>query len=495
MALFLGIDVSTTATKALLIDENGGVVAVGSTPHKLSTPRHLWSEQDPHEWWEATQTSIRKALEESGAPADDIKAVGLTGQMHGLVLLDESGNVLRPAMLWNDGRASKECQWLRDTIGLDELVSITGNNAYEGFTAPKLLWVKNNEPDVFARVRQILLPKDYVRYRLTGEYATDRAGAGGTLFLDVATRDWSERIIEASGISRDWLPPTHEGPEVTGNISQDVADATGLQAGTPVVAGGGDQAAQAVGVGAVEPGIMALTLGTSGVVFAPSGTAAIAPQGRAHAFPHAVPGRWHMMGVMLSAAGALQWHKDTFAPEISFDAMLAEAEAVERGSENLLFMPYLSGERTPHANPHATGAFLGFTLRHKRGHATRAVIEGVSFGLKDNFELLYESGVTAPREVRVSGGGARSKLWRQILADVLNVPLVSVQTTEGAAYGAALLAGVGAGAWPSVEEACAATITTTPSAEPDPDGVEAYLEAYNRFKRLYPAVSPLYESA
>ena len=495
MALFLGIDVSTTATKALLIDENGAVVAVGSTPHQLSTPRHLWSEQDPHEWWEATQTSIRKAMQDSGAAGEDVKAVGLTGQMHGLVLLDEDGRVLRPAMLWNDGRASKECQWMRDTIGLDELVRITGNNAFEGFTAPKLLWVKNNEADVFARVRQILLPKDYVRYRLTDAYATDRAGAGGTLLLDVTTRDWSDRILDAAGISREWLPKTHEGPEVTGHISQAVAEATGLKAGTPVVAGGGDQSAQAVGVGAVESGIMALTLGTSGVVFAPSDTAAVAPQGRAHAFPHAVPGRWHMMGVMLSAAGSLQWHKNTFAPEISFDAMLAEADEAPRGSENLFFMPYLSGERTPHANPHATGAFLGFTLRHNRGHATRAVIEGVSFGLKDNFELLHASGVPEPREVRVSGGGARSKLWRQILADVLAAPLVSVQTTEGAAFGAALLAGVGAGAWASVEEACADTIKTSPAADPDPEGVEAYLETYERFKRLYPTVSPLYETA
>jgi xylulokinase len=492
MALFLGIDVSTTATKALLIDEKGVVVAVASNPHRLSTPRPLWSEQDPAEWWEAAQRSIREVLQAEGVDSGDVAGVGLTGQMHGLVLLDGEGAVLRPAILWNDGRASAECDWMREQLGLDRLVEITGNNAFEGFTAPKLLWVKRHEPEVYRRVRKVLLPKDYIRYCLTGEHGTDRAGAGGTLFLDLRTRDWSAEILDLCEVPRPWLPDTHEGPEVTGRISDVAADATGLQKGTPVVAGGGDQAAQAVGVGAVRPGVIALTLGTSGVVFAPSDTPSVAPQGRAHAFPHAVPGRWHMMGVMLSAAGSLSWYRDTFAPQVNYDDLLAEAAGTPPGSEGLFFLPYLSGERTPHANPHATGAFTGLTLRHGRGHVTRAVLEGVAFGLRDNFRLLTESGVGTPMEVRLSGGGARSTVWRQILADVLNLPLVSLKTTEGAAFGAALLAGVGAGAWENVDTACDAAVMTGATTRPDSEAAAACERAYETFRTIYPVMRPLF---
>ncbi|MFW5972356.1 MAG: xylulokinase, partial [Bacteroidota bacterium] len=486
MPLFLGVDVSTTATKALLIDQNGQVRAVASRSHVLSTPRPLWSEQDPDDWWDATQGAIRDALAQIGARGDEVAAVGLTGQMHGLVLLDDRGDVLRPAMLWNDGRAIDECAWLRTRVGLDRLVDITGNNAFEGFTLPKLLWVRNHEPDVYARVRQVLLPKDYVRYRLTSSYGTDRAGAGGTLMLDLKTRDWSDELLDVCDIPRAWLPPTHEGPEATGEISLEAAAATGLKAGTPVVAGGGDQAAQAVGVGAVRPGVMALTLGTSGVVFAPSDRSVVAPQGRAHAFPHAVPGRWHMMGVMLSAAGSLRWYHDTFAPEVDYDTLVAEAGGAPIGSENLFFLPYLTGERTPHANPYASGVFFGMTLRHGREHVTRSVLEGVAFGLRDNLELLLDAGIPAPTEMRVSGGGTRSDLWRQILADVLNVPLRSVQTTEGAAFGAALLAGVGGGAWADVDAACEASVKTGEITEPAPDSVARYGDAYRTFRQLYP---------
>jgi xylulokinase len=492
MALFLGIDVSTTATKALLVNESGVVVAVASTPHRLSTPRPLWSEQDPEEWWAATQRSIREALRQSGAAPGDVAAVGLTGQMHGLVLLDEAGAVLRPAILWNDGRASAECDWLRDRLGLDRLVELTGNDAFAGFTAPKLLWVQRHEPETYARVRQVLLPKDYVRYRLTGAYATDRAGAGGTLLLDLRSRDWSREMLEACGFPEAWLPRTHEGPEVTGTMSAEGAEATGLAAGTPVVGGGGDQAAGAVGVGAVRPGIVSLAMGTSGVVFAPTDRPVVAPQGRAHAFPHAVPGRWHLMGVMLSASGSLAWYRDTFAPETSYETLLEEAEAAPAGSEGLFFLPYLSGERTPHANPNATGVFFGLTRRHGRGHVTRSVLEGVAFGLRDNLQLLLEAGVQQPEEVRISGGGARSPLWRQILADTLGVPLRAVQTTEGAAFGAALLAGVGAGAWPSVDAACAAAVLTGETTEPEPEASARYAEAHERFRSLYPALAPLY---
>ncbi|QXD14808.1 xylulokinase [Rhodocaloribacter litoris] len=492
MSHFLGIDVSTTATKALLIDEAGRVAAVASAPHDLSTPRPLWSEQDPAAWWEATGLATAQALAAAGLTGDAVQAVGLTGQMHGLVLLDAAGRVLRPAILWNDGRASAECDDIRARLGLDRLVALTGNDAFPGFTAPKLLWVRRHEPDVYRRVAQVLLPKDYVRFRLTGGYATDRAGAGGTLLLDLQRRDWSDEVLAALEIPRAWLPPTHEGPEVTGTVTPEAAAVTGLRAGTPVVAGGGDQAAQAVGVGAVAPGILALTLGTSGVVFAPATRPLTDPRGRAHAFPHAVPGRWHLMGVMLSAAGSLRWYHDTFAPELDYDVLLAEAAGVPPGCEGAAFLPYLSGERTPHANPFARGVFFGFTLRHGRGHATRAVLEGVAFGLRDNLRLLGEAGVPPPAEVRLSGGGARSPLWRQILADVLGLPLTAPQTTEGAAYGAALLAAAGTGAWPDVDAACAATLTCTPVAEPHPEAVERYEAAYDTFRRLYPALEPLF---
>jgi xylulokinase len=499
MALFLGIDTSTTATKALLVDEKGSVVAVASNPHRLSTPRPLWSEQDPADWWQAATASIRQVLQQAGvAPGEvapgDVASVGLTGQMHGLVLLGERGDVLRPAILWNDGRASAECDWMRQRLGLDRLVEITGNNAFEGFTAPKLLWVRRHEPEVYSRVRQVLLPKDYLRYRLTGQYATDRAGAGGTLLLDLRSRDWSEEVLEACEIPHEWLPRTHEGPEVTGTVSAEAAEATGLAPGTPVVGGGGDQAAGAVGVGAVRPGVMSLAMGTSGVVFAPTEGPVVAPQGRAHAFPHAVPGRWHVMGVMLSAAGSLSWYRETFAPEVPYERLLDEAAAVERGSEGLFFLPYLSGERTPHANPLATGVFFGLTLRHRRGHVTRSVLEGVAYGLRDNMELLREAGVPQAEEVRISGGGARSALWRQILADALGVPLRTVQTTEGAAFGAALLAGVAAGAWPSVEAACEAAVVTGEASEPNPEAAAFYAAAHQRFRAIYPAVAPLYAS-
>lgn len=492
MAYCLGIDVSTTATKALLMDEAGRVAAVGSAPHELMTPRPLWSEQDPAAWWEAGQHAIRQAIQQAGVDADAIAAVGLAGQMHGLVMMDTSGDVLRPAILWNDGRAAAECDEMRERLGFDRLVSLTGNDAFPGFTAPKLLWVRRHEPEVYARTTQVLLPKDYVRYRLTGAYATDRAGAGGTLLLDLKSRDWSSEVLEAFDLPRAWLPPTHEGPEVTGRVSKGAAEATGLKAGTPVVAGGGDQAAQAVGVGAVRPGVVGLTLGTSGVVFAPTEEPVVAPQGRAHAFPHAVPGRWHLMGVMLSAAGSLRWYRDTFAPAVSYDDLLAEAAEAPAGCDGLTFLPYLSGERTPHANPYATGVLIGLTPRHERGHVTRAVLEGVAFGLRDNLRLLEEAGVPAPEELRSSGGGMRGALWRQILADVLAVPLTAPQTTEGAAYGAALLAGVGAGHWGDVDAACEATVTTAPAATPDPEAVDRYAAPYARYRAIYPHVEPLF---
>jgi len=488
----LGIDISTTASKALLIDEQGAVVAVASTPHDLSSPQPLWSEQDPEQWWSAIQTSIRQVLQTAKVEASTIVGIGLTGQMHGLVMLGAEGQVLRPALLWNDGRAGAECEAIREKLGLARLVALTGNDAFAGFTAPKLLWVREHEPEVYAQTAQILLPKDYVRYRLTGTYATDKAGAGGTLLLDLKQRDWSDEVLDALGIPANWLPPTFEGPAITGHVTEAVAAATGLAAGTPVVGGGGDQAAQAVGVGAVQPDVWGLTLGTSGVVFAPSATPTTEANGRVHAFPHAVPGQWHLMGVMLSAAGSLRWYHDTLAPDHDYDALMDEAASAPAGCDGLFFQPYLSGERTPHADPYVRGAFIGLTTRHTRAHLTRAVLEGVAFGLRDNFRLLKEVGLPAPRQVRLSGGGAKSPLWRQILADVLEVALVTVQTTEGAAYGAALLAGVGAGLWPSVEAACEATIKPDAVVEPGDDAMAFYNAHYERHLALYPALASFY---
>jgi xylulokinase len=485
---FLGIDTSTTSSKALLIDEEGKVVGVASSPHTLQTPKPLWSEQDPHEWWQAVSASIRSVLEQAGVGGERVGAVGLTGQMHGLVLLDEAGNVLRPAILWNDQRTQSQCDEIHARIGKEKFIQITGNVALTGFTAPKILWVKENEPEVYARGKHVLLPKDYIRYRLTGEYAMDKADGAGTVLFDLKRRDWSEEVLEALEIPREWMPRTFEGPEFTGHVTEEAASLTGLKAGTPVAAGGGDQAAQAVGVGAVEPGIVGLTVGTSGVVFATTPSALIEPEGRLHAFCHAVPGLWHFMGVMLSAAGSLQWYRDTLASNMSFDELLKEAEAIPAGSEGLQFLPYLTGERTPHPDPLARGAFVGLTIRHTRAHMTRAVLEGVSFGLKDSFTLIQNAGLGAITQVRASGGGTKGALWRQILASVLEAELVTVNTTEGAAYGAAILAGVGAGAWTDVASACKACIKITGSTQPEPSQVEDYRKAYPLYQELYPAL-------
>jgi xylulokinase len=491
--LFLGIDVSTTATKALLIDEMGELVAVASSPHTLQTPQPLWSEQNPHEWWDAALASIRSVLEKANASGARVAAVGMTGQMHGLVLLDEAGDVLRPAILWNDQRTQSQCDEIHRRIGKENFIQITGNVALTGFTAPKILWVKENEPAVYARARHVLLPKDYVRYKLTGEYAMDKADGAGTVLFDLKARDWSAEVLVMLGIDPALMPPTFEGPEFTGRITPQAASATGLPAGTPVAAGGGDQAAQAVGVGAVAPGVVALTVGTSGVVFATTPSALIEPEGRLHAFCHAVPGRWHFMGVMLSAAGSLQWYRNAFAPGLSFDDLLQEAESVPAGSEGLQFLPYLSGERTPHPDPLARGAFIGLTLRHGRGHLTRAVLEGVSFGLKDSFTLIQNAGLGDIHQVRASGGGTQSALWRQILASVLDAELVTVNTTEGAAFGAALLAGVGAGAWADVEAACKAAVKLRGSTTPGAAQAEAYRPVYQLYRELYPALKASFD--
>jgi xylulokinase len=490
---FLGIDVSTTGSKALLIDGIGNVIASESSPHTLQQPKPLWSEQDPREWWEAAANSVRKVLQQSGIKNDEIASIGLTGQMHGLVLLDQDGNVLRPAILWNDQRTQAECDEIHSRIGREKFIQTSGNAALTGFTAPKILWVQHHEPEIYRQVRHILLPKDYVRFRLTGEYAMDKADGSGTALFEINQRDWSKEILSILGIEPGWLPPTYEGPQFTGRVTAEAALFTGLQARTPVAAGGGDQAAQAVGVGSVEPGIAALTVGTSGVIFAPTASAQIESQGRLHTFCHAVPGMWHLMGVMLSAAGSLQWHRDTLAPGLSFDDLLQEAELVPAGSEGLQFLPYLSGERTPYPDPLARGAWIGLTLRHGRGHLTRALLEGVAFGLKDGFTLLKEAAPGEIKQVRASGGGTKGRLWREILASVLETELVTVNTSEGAAFGAALLAGVGAQCWPDVPTACKEVIAITGSDLPKPALVESYRRAYPIFHSLYPLLKPTFD--
>jgi xylulokinase len=494
MTHLLGIDLSTTGAKALLIDREGRVVSSATTPLNISTPHPLWSEQDPHEWWTAAANSIKQALAEANVSGDQIASIGLTGQMHGLVLLDETEGVLRPAILWNDQRCAAECDEIRARVGRDQLVQITGNDALTGFTAPKILWVEKHEPEVYRRTRHILLPKDYIRYKLTDTLAMDKADGSGTILFDLRHRTWSLQLLDILNIPADWLPPTFEGHETTGEVTREAAELTGLRAGTPVVAGGGDQSAQAVGVGVVRPGTMAVTLGTSGVVFAATESALIEPAGRLHAFCHAVPDRWHLMGVMLSAAGSLQWYHDKFAHDKSFADLVNEASQVPAGSEGLIFLPYLSGERTPHPDPLARGAWIGLTTRHSQPHLTRAVLEGVAFGLKDIFNLMKDVGLDSVDQIRLSGGGAKSSLWRQILADIFEAELVTVNTTEGAAYGAALLAGVGAGVWPDVDTACAQTIFISDRVSPNAETSAIYRAAYHEYENLYPALKPTFHA-
>ncbi len=507
MSFLLGIDVSTTATKAVVMDERGNVVATASDEYEFFTPRPLWAEQNPSDWWRACVNVIRRVLEK--IPAREIAGIGLTGQMHGLVLLDKDGNVLRPCIMWNDQRTAKQCAEITERVGgAKNVLQLIGNPVLPGFTAPKILWVRENEPEVYARAAHVLLPKDYLRYMLTGAYATEVSDASGTALLDVAKRDWSDELLKASDIPRAWLPDVFESPVVSAKISAGAARETGLVQGTPVVGGGGDQAAQAVGTGIVQEGIVSATLGTSGVVFASSDSYRLEPNGLLHAFCHAAPNKWHLMGVMLSAAGSFRWFRDALGEEEKrearsenkdvYEILTAEAARVEAGCEGLIFLPYLTGERTPYPDPNARGTFFGITLRHSKDHFARAVLEGVAYGLRDSLELMRALGLNIS-QVRASGGGARSALWRQILADVFNSEIALVNwnpesgfRTEGAAYGAALLAGVGAGVYASVEEACAQTIRVTNSVTPS-QYVGVYKEYYQVYRGLYPALKDSFE--
>jgi xylulokinase len=493
----LGIDIGTTGAKAVLIDATGNVAATATSQYPVSTPKPLWSEQDPEHWWKGAVKSIRAVLEQSGVAPMDVAGIGLSGQMHGLVLLDKSQRVLRPAILWNDQRTSAQCEQVTAKFGLPALLELTGNPVLPGFTLPKIMWVSENEPEVYSRIAHFLLPKDYVRLRLTGELATEVSDASGTSLFDIKKRAWSEPIFDEMGIPKHWAPQCFESPLVSGNISVDGAKATGLPQGVPVVGGGGDQAAQAIGAGLAKQGRVSVTLGTSGVVFAPTDRPRIDEKGRLHSFCHAVPGMWHVMGVMLSAGGSLAWYRDTFADAEKkqaqecgtdvYELLMDQAKTAPVGSDGLLFLPYLSGERTPYPDPHARGAFVGLTVRHQRPQMVRAIIEGVSFGLRDSLELIRRLDIPTEK-VYASGGGARSALWREILANVFDAQVVTVNLSQGAALGACLLAGVGAGIFSDVESACELVVQQQSSIEPQSVEVAKYGELFSLYQRLYPAL-------
>jgi xylulokinase len=481
MATLIGVDVGTSGTRALAVTADGELVAEANRPHDLLTPRPGWTEQDPAQWWEAAQA----ALAEVAGAAGDVAGLGLTGQMHGSVFLDRAGDVIRPALLWNDQRTAAECDEITERVGEERLLEIAGNPALTGFQAPKIRWLARNEPDHYERVASVLLPKDYVRLLLTGERATDASDASGTLLLDVRARNYSAEILDALEIAREWLPKVHEGPEVTGALRDDLAAELGLPEGLPVAAGGGDNAAAAVGVGVVREGAVSTSIGTSGVLFAHRDTFAPDPSGRVHAFCHAVPDAFHLMAVALSSGGSLSWWRDQLGTD--FDTLVAEAEAVEPGAEGLLFLPYLSGERTPHLDPRARGAFVGLTLRHGRGHMTRAVMEGVAFSMRDGLEIMRDLG-TPDDDLRAIGGGARSPLWMRLQADVYGRPIRRTVIDEGPAYGAALLAGVAAGVFADVGEAAERVRLREEVTEPDGERARRYDELYATYTELYPAL-------
>ncbi len=481
-AMFLGVDVGTGGTRAVAVNHEGAVVASYAEEHAaIHSERVGWAEQDPEDWWRAAQAAIGAVMREVGT----VEAVGLTGQMHGCVMLDADGQVLRPALIWCDQRTQPECDWLEATIGRERLIELVQNPALPNFTLTKLLWVKTHQPEIFAKIRHVLCPKDFVRLRMTGVYAIDMQEASGTLLLDVAHRAWSKEVAEAAGIPLEWLPELFEGPEVCGRVTDAGAKATGIAAGTPVVAGAGDQGAGAVGMGVMRPGAVSATIGTSGVVFAATDKPTMDRLGRLHTFCHAAPGIWHVMGVTNGAGLSLRWLRDTFMPGVSYDQMSAEAALVPPGCDGLLWTPYLFGERTPHLDAQARAAFVGISASTTRGHFVRAVMEGVAFSLKDTFTLFAELGIPV-ESIRLGGGGSRGALWRQIQADVYGMPVERLEAEEGGAFGAALLAGTGVGAWPSVEAACAATIRVAETIQPI--HAAAMERAYAEYRKIYPAL-------
>jgi xylulokinase len=495
----LGIDVGTGGTRALVSDERGRVLASATEEHApFASPEIGWAEQHPEDWWRACGLAVRHALAKSGRTGNDIACVGFSGQMHGAVMLDESAQVVRPALLWCDVRTERQCAELNQRIGAERIIQLTCNPALPNFTLTKLLWVREMEPGHWRRVRSVMLPKDYVRFRLTGDRAIDMADASGTLMLDVAHRCWSTEVLQAAEIDDRLLPTLHESPDVCGKVSAAGASATGLKAGTPVVAGAGDQAAGATGMGIVAPGAVSATIGTSGVVFAATDRPALDPKGRLHTFCHAVPGRWHVMGVTQAAGLSLRWFRDQFGAgngegRDPYERLTEEAAAAPAGSAGLLWTPYLMGERTPHLDANARGALVGLTASHTRAHVIRAILEGVAFSLRDTFTIFAEMQVPV-RRVRLGGGGARSKLWRRIQADVYGHEVEIVEAEEGAAYGAAILAGVGARVWSSVDEACVSVVRVAEKVPFRPDVSTAMNAAYEAYRRVYPATKTIFAS-
>jgi xylulokinase len=484
VSVLVGLDVGTGSARAVAVDASGGVVAEASSEYPLHSPRPGWTEQDPADWWEGAKEVLGRVAAEAGKAGGEVAGIGLTGQMHGSVFLDASDKVIRPALLWNDQRTGAQCEEITRAVGGERLISLAGNPALTGFQAPKIIWLRDQEPDNFGKVAHVLLPKDYVRLGLTGEYATDASDAAGTLLLDVRVRDWSGEILGALEIPGEWMPKVHEGPENTGVLREDVAGELGLPPGIPVAAGGGDNAAAAVGTGIVCPGLVNSSVGTSGVLFAHAREFNPDPSGRLHAFCHAVPGAYHLMGVTLSAGGSLSWWRETVGSD--YDELVEAASGVPPGSEGLIFLPYLSGERTPHLDPDARGAFFGLTARHSVAHMTRAVMEGVVFSLRDALEIMRGLGVPV-EDVRATGGGARSALWRGLQADVYDTPIRRTVADEGPAYGAALLAGVASGTYADVEEASFVVELREEVTEPNPERVKIYGEHYEVYRSLYPA--------
>ncbi|WP_146563013.1 xylulokinase [Posidoniimonas corsicana] len=503
MSVLLGVDIGTSGTKTIAIDPTGKLLGQASASYPCHHPKPLWSEQDPADWRDATFKTIRAVVKKAKLKPADVRAIGLSGQMHGSVFLDKSDEVIRPALLWNDQRTAAECDEIESRAGgRKKLIKMVANPALTGFQAPKILWLRNNEPRNFARLKQVLLPKDYVRLQLTGESATEVSDASGTLLLDVVKRKWSKPLLTKLDLDPALLPKCYESEEATGTLLPAVAKKLGLSTDCIVVGGAGDCAAGAVGNGVVQRGVVNSSLGTSGVVFCHSDTPEYDPDGRLHTFCHAVHGKWHMMGVTLSAAGSLQWFADELChgpggKPVPFDKLVEEAAATPAGADGLFFLPYLAGERTPHADPLARGAFVGLTQSHNRGHLVRAVLEGVTYSLRDCLDIMTGLGVSA-KEVRATGGGAKSEFWRQLQADMFGARVAAMAADEGPAFGVALLAAVGAGEYSSIAEACSATVATTSTCKPAlkqrrfyDRGVEVYRSLYRSLKDDYRAIADL----
>lgn len=490
MAHFLGIDIGTSGTKTLVVSEKGAILAEAAQGYGLAMPKPLWTEQNPEDWWQATIATVRAAMKKAKLKPADIKAIGLSGQMHGSVFLDKNHQVVRPALLWNDQRTKAECDEIEQRAGgRKKLIQMVANPALTGFTAPKILWLRNHEPKNFAKTVKVLLPKDDIRRRLTGEYATEVSDASGMLLLDVAKRNWSTKLLEKLELEASLFAKVYESEEVTGKLTAAAAKELGLTTDCVVVGGAGDCAANAVGTGVVEGGILSNSLGTSGVMFVHSDEMQVDPQGRLHTFCHAVRGKWHMMGVTLSAAGSLQWFVEQICKEVNgkknaYDIINEEAAQAPRGSEGLFFLPYLSGERTPHADSNARGCFVGLTLSHSRGHLARSIMEGVAYSLRDSLAILAQMKVPV-KQIRASGGGAKSPLWRQIQADVFGQDVVTINAEQGPAYGVALLAAVGAGSYKNIQEACAATIRVVSRTAVDKKAVPTYDRGFPVYQQLY----------